>query len=119
MPNQKLAEELHKAVIRTFKIRKALSSFIDNIWGNNLIDTLLISKFNKIIRSLFSLIDIQSKYTRVIPSKDEKVITITNAFQNKRSEFYNRSMKPWLEDNDTEMYSTHNEEKYVVAERFI
>ena len=28
-------------------------------------------------------------------------------------------MKPWLEGNDIEMYSTHNEEKYVVAERFI
>ena len=67
--------------------------------------------------------------------KDEKDITITNAFQqrldesnhkpnkvwvDKGSEFYNRSMKPWLQDNDIEMYSTHKKEgKYVVAERFI
>ena len=28
-------------------------------------------------------------------------------------------MKSWLEKNDIEMYSTHNEEKSVVAERFI
>ena len=28
-------------------------------------------------------------------------------------------MKLWLQDNDIEMYSTHNEEKSVVAERFI
>ena len=28
-------------------------------------------------------------------------------------------MKSWLEKNGTEMYSTHNEEKSVVAERFI
>ena len=28
-------------------------------------------------------------------------------------------MKPWLEKNNTEMYSTHNEGKSVVAERFI
>ena len=35
------------------------------------------------------------------------------------SEFYNRYLKSWLEDNDTEMYSTHNEGKSVVAERFI
>ena len=27
-------------------------------------------------------------------------------------------MKPWLQDNDMEMYSTHNEGKSVVAERF-
>ena len=34
------------------------------------------------------------------------------------SEFYNRSMKSWLEKS-IEMYSTHNEGKSVVAERFI
>ena len=28
-------------------------------------------------------------------------------------------MKPWLQDNDIEMYSTHNRGKLVVAERFI
>ena len=38
---------------------------------------------------------------------------------NKGGQFYNRSMKSWLEKNDTEMYLTHNEEKPIVAERFI
>ena len=28
-------------------------------------------------------------------------------------------MKSWLKDNDIEMYSTHNEGKSVVPERFI
>ena len=37
----------------------------------------------------------------------------------KDSKFYNRSMKTWLEKNDIEVYSTHNEGKSVVAERFI
>ena len=37
----------------------------------------------------------------------------------KGSEFYNNSFKKWLQDNDIEMYSTHNEEKSVIAERFI
>ena len=37
----------------------------------------------------------------------------------KGSEFYNNSFKKWLKDNDIEMYSTHNEGKSVVAERFI
>ena len=27
------------------------------------------------------------------------------------SEFYNEAFKKWLKDNDTEMYSTHNEGK--------
>ena len=35
----------------------------------------------------------------------------------KGSEFYNRSLKSWLEKNDTEMYSIHNERKTTVAEK--
>ena len=38
---------------------------------------------------------------------------------NKGSEFYYRSMKSWLKDNGIEMYSTHNEGKSVIAERFV
>ena len=37
----------------------------------------------------------------------------------KRSEFCYNSFKKWLQDNDIAMYSTHNEEKSAVAERFI
>ena len=67
--------------------------------------------------------------------RDKKDIKITNAFQKnldesechkpnkiwvyKGSGFCNKSMKPWLKDNNIEMYSSHNEKKSVVAERFI
>ena len=66
--------------------------------------------------------------------KDKTGITITNAFQkiidesnrkpnkmwvDKGSEFYNRSMKSFLQNGDIDMYSTHNEEKSVVAETII
>ena len=37
----------------------------------------------------------------------------------KDSEFRKSSMKPGLEKNDIIMYSTHNEGKFVVAERSI
>ena len=37
----------------------------------------------------------------------------------KESEFYNKSMKSWLQENDIEMCSTHNEGKSVVVERFV
>ena len=43
MPNKELAEELHKF----FKKRKEYSSFRDNIWGADLANTQLISKFSK------------------------------------------------------------------------
>ena len=110
------------------------SSFRDNIWGVNLADMQLLSKFNKGFRFLLCVIDIFSKYAWVIPLKDKKGISIVNAFQiilketnrkpkkiwvDKGSEFYNNSFKKWLKDNNIEMYSTHNEGKSVVAERFI
>ena len=44
-------------------------------------DMQLISKFNKGFRFLLFVIDIFSKYSWVVPLKDKKVITITNAFQ--------------------------------------
>ena len=42
-----------------------------------------------------------------------------NIWVDKCSEFYNRSTKSFLQKSDIEMYSTHNEEKSVIAERFI
>ena len=40
-------------------------------------------------------------------------------WEDKGSEFYNRSMKSWLQDNNIEMYSIHNEGKSVVAGKII
>ena len=61
MPNQELAEELYKPIIRNFEKRKVHSSFISNIWDADIVDMQLISKFNKGIRFLLSVIDIFSK----------------------------------------------------------
>ena len=41
----------------------------------------LISKFNKVFRSLLCVIDIFSKYAWVVPLKDKKGVSIVNAFQ--------------------------------------
>ena len=132
--NIQLADELHKPIIRKLKKRKVHSSFRDNIWGIDLADMQLFSKFNKGFRFLLCVIDIFSKYAWVIPLKDKKDISIVNAFQiilkeskrkpnkiwiDKGSEFYNNSFKKWLKDNDIEICSTNNEGKSVVAERFI
>ena len=48
--NEQLANELHKPIIRNFKKRKMYSSFRDNIWGVDLADMQLLSKFNKRFR---------------------------------------------------------------------
>ena len=80
--NEQLAEELYKAVIKTFQKIKTCSPFRDNIWGADLADMQLISKFNKGIRFLLCVIDIFSKYAWAIPLKYRKSVTIVNTFQN-------------------------------------
>ena len=42
-----------------------------------------------------------------------------NIWVDQGSEFYNKSFKDFLKINNIEMYSTYNEGKSVVAERFI
>ena len=70
--NVQLAKELHKPIIRKFEKRTVYSRFKDNIWGFDLADMQLISKFNKGFRFLLCVIDIFSKYAWVIPLKDKK-----------------------------------------------
>ena len=60
--NYQLANELHKPIIREFKKRKVYSSFRDNIWGVELADMQLLSKYNKRIKYLLWAIDFFSKY---------------------------------------------------------
>ena len=129
-----LADELHKPVIKKFNKRKVYSELKDNIWGVDLADMQSLSRKNKGIKHLLCAIDLYSKYEFVIPLKDKKGISIVNAFnkiikQSNRKpnkiwvdqggEFYNNVFKKLLSDNDIIMYSTYNEGKSVVAERFI
>ena len=79
--NEQLAEEIHRPIIRTFKKRKVYSTFKDNIWGADLADMQLISKFNKGFRFLLCVIDIFSKYSWVVPLKNKKRVSIVNTFQ--------------------------------------
>ena len=78
--NIQLADELHKPIIRKFEKRKVYSSFRDNIWGADLADMQLISKFNKGFRFLLCVIDIFSKYAWAAPLKHKKGVSILNAF---------------------------------------
>ena len=54
--NKKLAAELHKLIIRKFNKKKVQPPFIDNIWGADLADMQLRSKFNKEFRFFYLLL---------------------------------------------------------------
>ena len=81
-PNNQHANELHRQIMRKFKRQKVYSSFRDNIWGVDLTDMELLSKYKKErIKYLLCAIDLFSKYGWVVPLKDKKEITVVNAFQ--------------------------------------
>ena len=129
-----LSDELHKPIIKKFDKRKVYSQFKDNIWGVDLADMQSLSRKNRSIKYLLCVIDLYSKYRFVVPLKDKKGISIVNAFNkiikqsgrkpnkiwvDQGGEFYDNVFKKWLLDNDIIIYSTYNEGKSVVAERFI
>ena len=91
------------------------------------VQILLISKHNKGIRFMLCVIDVYSKYTVVVSLKDKNVETIVNTFKNKNkwnheiklktrktvgwqvSEFCSRSIREFLDNNDSEIGNVENE----------
>ena len=80
------------------------SAFKDNIWGSDLADLQLTSKFNKRYRFLLCGIDIFSKYPLVVPLKGKKGVSIVNAFQKILDHSKRKSNKIWV-DIGSEFYN--------------
>ena len=100
---------------------------IDKIWAADLVDMQAFSKFNPGIKYLLAVIDVFSKYGWLIPLKDKTGKSVASALktifmerQPKKmwvdisKEFYNENVKSLVE-----LYSTENEEKSSVVERWI
>ena len=104
--NKQLANELHKPIIRKFRKRKVYSSFKDNIWGLDLADMELISKYDKGIRFLLCAIYLFSKYAFVVPLKDKKGTAIVNAFQGILNNSKRKPNKIRF-DQGSEFYNNH------------
>ena len=88
-------------------------SFRDNIWGADLADMQLLSKFNKGFRFLLCAIDIFSKYTWVVPLKDKKDVSIVNAFQIILKESKRKPNKIWI-DKGSEFYNSSFKNGYKI-----
>ena len=80
------------------------SSYKDNIWGVDLADMQLISKYNKGIRYLLCGIDLYSKYAFVVPLKNKKSGSIINAFQSILDNSKRKLNKIWV-DQGSEFYN--------------
>ena len=122
-----LAEELHKPVKRKFNKRRVMVNGIDKIWAADLADMTALSKDNEGVNFLLLVIDIFSKYDWIVPLKNKKGETVANALKtifkerkpgklwtDKGREFYNKDVKDLVE-----LYSTENEEKSSIVERWI
>ena len=129
---KKLADELHKPLKRNFTRRRVIVNHIDEIWCSDLVEMQQFSKWNKGYRYLLMVLDVFSKYGWIIPLKDKKGETVMNAFKiilkegrkphylwtDKGKEYYNKHVKELLDKNKITLYSTENEEKSSVCERW-
>lgn len=122
-----LSDELHKPIRHKFPKRKIFVKGIDDIWAADLVDMSSLSKFNKGTKFLLAVIDIFSKYGWLIPLKNKKGETVAKAlklifktrkpnklFLDRGREFYNSNVKKLID-----IYSTQNEEKSAIVERWI
>lgn len=128
-----LAEELHKQRRIHFPRRRVIVGDIDDTWSADLVDMQAFADVNDGTKFILTVIDVFSKYAWAVPLKTKRGIDIQKAFVDivkesrrkpkhlwvdKGTEFYNVTMKRWLKDADIKMYSTENEGKAVVVERF-
>ena len=99
---------------------------IDEIWAADLIDMQAFSKDNNGIKYLITVIDIFSKFVWIVPLKRKTGQEVANAFSlilkerrpsktcvDRGRKFYNKDVQKLFE-----LYSTENEEKCCVIERF-
>ena len=120
------AVELYKLVTRKCQRRIVNVNGIHEIWAADLIDMEVFSKDNNAIKYLLAVADIFSKFVWIIPLKRKTGQETANAFSrvlidrrpskmwvDKGREFYNKDVKKLVE-----LFSTENEEKSCVIERF-
>ena len=131
--NDQLADELHKQIRKTYKRRRVIVNGIDEIWSADLVEMQEFAKQNNSYRYLLTVIDLFSKYAWSIPLKDKtgkateeafrKIVNESGRMPNKLwvddgKEFYNKNVDKWLKENNIDRYSTFNEGKAMVIERF-
>ena len=129
---EKLADELHKPIKRNFTRRRVIVNHIDETWCSDIVEMQKFSRWNAGYRYLLMVLDVYSKYGWIIPLRDKKGETVAEALKtilkegrkpeylwtDKGKEYYNKHVKKLLDKNKITLYSTENEEKSSVCERW-
>ena len=126
-----MANELHKPVRKKFLKRFVFVRHVDDIWGADLVELPTLSKKNSGFRYILMVIDIFSKFGWSVPLKTKTGKEVASALRtifkenkpaklwvDKGREFYNRDVAELLKKNNIEIYSTNNDEKCSVVERW-
>ena len=114
--------------MKNFRKRRVVVNGVDEIWAADLIDMQSFAKCNGGIKYLLTVIDVFSKYGWIVPLKSKTGAEVAEAFKtifkegrrpgklwvDKGKEFYNKNVK----ELGVELYSTENEEKSCVVERW-
>ena len=112
--------------------RRVFVKGVDEIWAADLVEMGRFSDWNKGIKYLLMVIDVFSKFGWIEPLQNKKGETVAAAFEkifklgrqprllwrDKGKEFYNKNVNQLLSKKNIKLYSTENEEKSSVVERF-
>ena len=126
-----LANELHKPIKRNFTKRRVIAHNVDDIWCSDLVDMQKLSKWNRGYKYLLMVLDLFSKYGWIVPLKTKTGLEVAKAFESllvknkpkmlwvdKGKEYYNKNVLDLLAKDKIKVYSTENEEKSSVCERW-
>ena len=123
---------LHRSIRRHFPRNRVIVGGIDHQWQADLVDMRSLRRFNKNYNYLLTCIDILSKYAWAVPLKNKTGSALVDGFEtilksgrkpkalqtDKGSEFLNRQFQSYLKKQNIQFFTTQNETKASVVERF-
>ena len=122
---------LHRPAPKRFKRNQIQVAGLDDQWEADLVDVQGIARYNNSMKFLLTVIDSLSKFAFVIPIKDKTSVSIIKAFKrifkeriprklrtDKGKEFLNRPFQQFLKENNIIFFTSNNETKAAIVERF-
>ena len=118
--SSQLADELQKPRRKLFQECTVFAKQVDTIWTADLVDMSPFSRSNSGYRFLLIVIDVfnQVWVDRAFKNQNCLPLARLRLWTDKGIEFYSKELKAVLTANSGTLYSTENEEKSSVVERW-